>query len=192
MTNKSWTVTLGSFGMLFVTIIGDSLGLDVSPEGIAAAQNIAMTSAGAGAAVSVIKKVPEIKEKVRQQVQQVQQIQQIPQAQQSKTPKVGQSGNAKPYAKNTAWSMTTGQDELQYGAGLWVRATQKSDVMTARVEKIVDNRLVGMGQTTGGTDVRISMVMDGMPAPRGAYKLAVTFQKGASIQRYTDDVFAVV
>jgi len=168
---KSWIVTLGSFAMLFITIIGESFGLDVSPEGIAAAQNIAITSAGAGAAVSVAKRVPDMK---------------IPRLHKPTSPSTPK------YSKNTAWSITNQRQELKYGSPLWVRSLQKADAITARVERVGDGKLVSVAQTTGDTDVQISMTINNIPVNRTDYRLTVTIQNGASITQCPADTFAVV
>ena len=184
-TSKSWIVTLGSFGMFFAAIFGESFGANVSPEGIAAAQNIAITSAGAGAAVSVAKRVPDMKSKI------ISAAREAVISTKSENDKVRQN-DLRPYAKNTAWSASNNREELIYGSVLWVRASKPAESITAKVTRAADGKLVGIGQTSGSLDIRLSLALNGMPAARAEYNLTVIFQTGNSIEKYENDIFAIV
>jgi len=159
--NKSWAVTLGSFGMLFGTILAESFGLQISSEAIAAAQNIAIASAGAGAAVSVAKRVPEMRKRLTQEP-----VQEPVQKQSATQPYRAYELNT--IQHNNKETLLTGQD-------LYITIHAPHDIAFATVKR----QGTILYKASGHGTICVKM----LSATPGKYELCLIMQQGNQMMR---------
>ena len=186
--------------MLFVTIFAQALGINISAEGITAMQHVAMTSAGAGAAISVVKRMrntispPEPKSiDPDTMLNDILPTMKTPELNPEllkednthKTPPI-EVPKTEPFKTNIAWSEANNRKELPSN-NMLVVWLEKEGAIFFTVDLISSNgMLMGHGQEHGKEKIQL------YTATMGKHTLDVTIYFKDKTERYANYEFYIV